>query len=182
MKLYHYVTKGNNVMKAGLLSISKNPKSDISYYLKRSGAKTHKGVCSWMERCFKGRSRAIRFFTSPLQWTDRSLKIKELVDACDLFELNLTALVKAGYVEAIYVKPSLFDGYYFSMKDREKYSRYGADEPLIKLKSVKEIDYKYYQTWDLCDDSKGLRMVPLQYYVLVIKGGIIPPKYLTKVG
>ncbi len=181
MKLYHYVTKGNNVKKVGLLSISKNPNADINYYLKRSGAKTHKGVCAWMEKCFKGRSRAIRFFTTPLQWTPKGLQIKKLIDECDLFELNLTALEKDGLIEAVYVKPSIFDGHYFSVTDREKYGRAGADESLIKLKSVKEIDYKYHQTWDMCDDSKGIRMACLQYYVLVIKGGIIPPKYLTKV-
>ena len=49
MKLYHYVTKGNNVLQVGLLSISKNKQADISYYKKRSGAKTHKGVCAWMD-------------------------------------------------------------------------------------------------------------------------------------
>ena len=182
MKLYHYVTKGNNVMNVGLLSISQNPKADINYYIKRSGRKTHKGVCAWMEKCFKGRSRAIRFFTTPLQWTEKSLRLKELVDSCDLFELNLTRLVKDGFVEAVYLKPSVFDGHYFSMESREKCLCSGADETLIKLKSEKDIDYKYHQTWDLCDDSKGLRMAPLQYYVLVIKSGIIPPKYLTKIG
>ncbi len=182
MKLYHYVTKGNNVMDVGLLSISANPNADIGYYTKRSGRKTHKGVCVWMEKCFKGRSRAIRFFTTPLQWTKKSLRIKELIDSCDLFELNLTRLVKDGFVEAVYLKPSVFDGHYFSMESREKCLRSGADETLIKLKSEKDIDYKYHQTWDICDDSKGLRMAPLQYYVLVIKGGIIPPKYLIKIG
>lgn len=182
MKLYHYVSKGNNVMDVGLLSISANPKADINYYIKRSGAKTHKGVCSWMERCFKGRSRAIRFFTTPLKWTKKSLRIKELVDACDLFEVNVGALVKDGFVEAVYVKPSVFDERYFSEEDRKECFRNGADESLIQLKSVKEIDYTYQQTWNLCDDSKGLRMAPLQYYVLVIKGGVVPPKYLTKVG
>ena len=119
MKLYHYVTKGNNVMDVGLLSISANPHADISYYFKRSGTKTHKGVCSWMERCFKERSRAIRFFTTPLQWTEKSLLIKELVDNCDLFEINVSALAKDGLVEAVYVKPSLFDGHYFSVEERE---------------------------------------------------------------
>ena len=181
MKLYHYVTKGNNVMEVGLLSISANPKADINYYIKRSGAKTHKGVCSWMEGCFKGRSRAIRFFTTPLQWTKKSLRIKELVDTCDLFEVNVTRLAKDGLVEAVYVKPSIFDERYYTKEDLSKLLAYGVDESLIQLKSVKEIDYTYQQTWNLCDDSKGLRMAPLQYYVLVIKGGVVPPKYLTKV-
>ena len=156
----------------------------ISVIIKRDLEPRHIRVCvhGWMERCFKGRSQAIRFFTTPLQWTPKSLQIKKLIDSCDLFELKLDALVKDGFVKAVYIKPSLFDGHYFSMEDRKKYYSYGADEPLIKLKSVKEIDCKYHQTWDVCDDSLGLRMVPLQYYVLVIKNGVIPPKYLRKVG
>jgi len=182
MKLYHYVTKGNNVMDVGLLSISANPNADINYYIKRSGATTHKGVCSWMEKCFKGRSRAIRFFTTPLQWTKKSLRIKELMDTCDLFEVNVTRLAKDGYVEAVYVKPSIFDERYYTKEDLSKLHAYGVDESLFPLKGVEDIDYTYQQTWDKCDDSKGLRMGPLQYYVLVIKGGVIPPKYLTKVG
>ena len=168
-------------MDVGLLSISRNPAADINYYTKRSGRKTHKGVCAWMEKCFKGRSRAIRFFTTPLSWTKKSLRLKELVDTCDLFEVNVDALAKDGLIEAVYVKPSVFDERYFSEEDRKKYLRNGADETLIRLKSVKEIDYDYQQTWDICDDSKGLRMAPLQFYVLVIKGGVVPPKYLRKI-
>ena len=182
MKLYHYVTKGNNVMKEGLLSISKNPNADLNYYTKRSGESTHEGVCGWMEKCFKGRSRAIRFFTTPLQWTEKSLRLKELVDTCDLFEIDLTSLAKDGFVEAVYVKPSIFDERYHTKEDLAKLHSYGADESLFLLNGIEDIDYNYRQTWDICDDSKGLRMGPLQYYVLVIKGGVVPPKYLTKVG
>ena len=181
MKLYHYVTKGNNVMDVGLLSISKRPDADISYYIKRSGATTHQEVCEWMEKCFKGRSRGIRCFTSPLQWTPKSLNIKALVDSCDLFEINVSALQQDGLIDAVYVKPSIFDEHYHTKEDLDKLHSYGADESLFPLQGIEEIDYNYHQTWDLCDDSKGLRMGPLRFYVLVIKGGVIPPKYLNKI-
>ena len=38
MKLYHYVTKGNNVLEDGQLSFAKNPNANINYYTKRSKA------------------------------------------------------------------------------------------------------------------------------------------------
>ena len=181
MKLYHYVTKGNNVLEVGLLSFCQNPKADLNYYIKRSGAKTHQGICAWMDKCFEGRSRSIRLWTTPLRWTVKSLQIKDLVDSCDLFEVDVFALAKDGFVEDVYVKPSLFDQRYFSPADFEKFHTAGADEPLFKLNGVQDIDYTYQQTWDRCDDSKGLRMGPLQYYLLVIKGGIILPKYLKRI-
>lgn len=182
MKLYHYIVKGSNVMRQGLLSFAKNPNADIAYYTKRTNATTHKGVCEWMEKCFKGRSRGIRCFTTPLQWTQKSLRIKELIDACDLLEIDISALAKDGFIEAVYVKPSIFDEQYHTKEELSKLHSYGADECLFLLnKGIDDIDYDYKQTWNACDDSKGLRMGPLRYYVLIIKGGIIPPKYIRKI-
>ena len=110
MKMYHYVAKGHNVFEKGLLSFAKNPNADINYYIKRSGAKTHAGIVKWMESCFKGRSRGIRLFTCPLQWTDKSIHgIKGLIDACDLLEVDISALEKDGLIEGVYLKPSVFE-------------------------------------------------------------------------
>ena len=135
---------------------------------------TKDGIVSWMENCFKGRSRGIRFFTTPLEWHSKSLKIKELIDNCDLLQIDLERLNKDGLVEAIYLKPSIFEK--CNPPDIEHYK----DEYLIKLNSVEDIDFNYAQTFDKCDDDKGLRMAPLRFYVLVIKDGIIPPQYITK--
>ena len=172
MILYHYVPKKSNVLKEGLLSFANNPKADINYYVKRSGKTTKSEIVDWMESCFNGRSRGIRLFTSPLQWTEKSLRIKELIDNCELLSVNITKLNEDGLVEAVYLKPSIFEK--CNPPDIEKYQ----DEYLIKLNSIEDIDLNYKQTFDKCDDSKGLRMAPLRFYVLVIKNGIIPPKYI----
>ena len=172
--LYHYVPKGSNVFQQGLLSFSKNSKADINYYIKRSGKTTKEGIVSWMEGCFEGRSRGIRFFTTPLEWHKKSLKIKELIDNCDSLQIDLNRLNKDGLVEAVYLKPSIFEK--CNPPDIENYK----DEYLIKLNSVEDIDFDYKQTFDKCDDDKGLRMAPLRFYVLVIKDGVIPPQYITK--
>lgn len=75
MRLYHYVAKGNTVLTDGILSFAQNPHADLSYYYKRSGETTHNGICQWMERCFKGRSRAVRAFSEPIQYTEKSINM-----------------------------------------------------------------------------------------------------------
>ena len=175
MKLYHYVPNKSNLLKEGLLSFENNPNADINYYLKRSGKTTKAGIIDWMENCFDGRSRGIRFFTSPLQWTEKSLRIKELIDNSELLSIDITKLNEDGLVEAVYLKPSVFEKR--NPPDIEKY----IDEYLIKLNSIEDIDLNYKQTFDKCDDSKGLRMAPLRFYLLIIKGGVIPPEYIRQV-
>ncbi len=39
-KLYHYITKGNNALKQGILSFANNPQADLHYYYKRTGGET----------------------------------------------------------------------------------------------------------------------------------------------
>lgn len=175
MFLCHYAPKQNNVLQTGLLSFAKNPNADIRYYTKRSGKETKNEIVDWMESCFKGRSRGIRFFTCPLQWTTKSLKLKELIDNSELFSIDITQLDKDGFVEGVYLKPSIFEE--CCPPDIENYK----DEYLIKLNSIADIDWTYKQTFDKCDDNAGLRMAPLRFYVIVIKGGVIPPKYIRKI-
>ena len=92
MKLYHYITKGNSALTDGILSFARNPQADLTYYYRRSGADTHEGIIRWMESCFAGRSRGIRGFTEPIQWTRHSLNLKSFVDNADLFAIDLDAL------------------------------------------------------------------------------------------
>ena len=89
MKLYHYVARPNNVLEKGLLSIAANKNADLSYYIKRSSETTHDGVCKWMESCYPGRSRAIRGFSEPIKWTERSIHcLKDFIDNADMFEIE----------------------------------------------------------------------------------------------
>lgn len=105
MKLYHYITKGNSALTDGILSFARNPQADLTYYYRRSGADTHEGIIRWMESCFAGRSRGIRGFTKPIQWTRHSLNLKSFVDNADLFAIDLDALDADGRIEAVYVSP-----------------------------------------------------------------------------
>ena len=73
------------------------------------------------------------------------------------------------------MKPSVFEK--CNPPDIEKYK----DEYLIKLNSIDDIDLSYKQTFDACDDSKGLRMAPLRFYLVVVKGGVVPPEYIKQV-
>ena len=173
MKLYHYVTRPNNVLKKGLLSFAANPDADLSYYFKRSGGKTtHSEICRWMESCFEGRSRGIRAFSEPIKWTERSIRcLKNFVDNADCFAIDVSALARDGLIEAIYVSPSVLE--VAGLAEQQD-----CDEILWPLKGVKDIDYAPID-WSICDDELGRRFAYVRYYLIVVKGGIIPPKYIT---
>lgn len=173
--LYHYIIKGNNALQKGILSFAENQAAELSYYYKRSGGEmTHAGIVRWMESCFEGRSRAIRGFSEPIQWTDKSINMfKPFIESADLFLIDLNALQNDGLIEAVYVSPAL-------RPDLNKDLPGDCDEQLIKLSSINEIDSSPVD-WDACDEKLGLRFAVVPYYLIVVKGGIIPPEYITKV-
>ena len=175
MKMYHYIKKGNNAEKAGILSFSQNPDSDLHYYFKRSGGKkTHQQICEWMESCFVGRSRGVRCFSETIKWTERSLKcLKEFVDNADCYEIDVAALQNDGLIEAVYVSPSVLDIPNITEEQ-------DVDEPLFKINGVEDIDFSPID-WGVCDDDLSRRFAYVRYYLLVIKGGIILPKYIKKI-
>ena len=173
MKLYHYIAKPNTALEEGILSFANNPNADLRYYHKRSGETTHDGIVKWMENCFEGRSRAIRGFSEPIQWTDKSINMfKPFIENADLFSIDLEALAKDGFIEAVYVSPAI-------KPDLDKDFPQGVDERLIKLNSINDIDTSAVD-WTVCDEKLGLRFSVVPYYLIVIKGGVIPPKYITK--
>ena len=127
-----------------------------------------------MESCFNGRSRAIRGFSEPIQWTEKSEKMfKDFIEGADLFAIDVSALDADGLVEAVYVSPAL-------RPNLDKELLKDVDEQLIKLDSVNDIDTSPVD-WTVCDEKLGLRFSVVPYYLVVVKGGIIPPKYLTLV-
>ncbi len=170
MKLYHYAPKGNNILQKGILSFSKNLKADINYYQKRSGFVTHSEIVLWMERCFEGRSRGIRCLVEPLKHTKRTKSIKVFIENSELFEIDVLALKKDGLLEAVYVSPSVL----------EKEPENKNDELLSQLSDLSEIDFSS-NDYDVLDDEKGWRFAFIRYYLLVIKEGVIPPKYIKLV-
>ena len=174
MILYHYIAKGNTALSEGILSLAANPQADLSYYYKRTGGETtHEGVVKWMESCFKGRSRAIRGFSEPIQWTEKSEKMfKDFIEKADLFAIDVSALEADGFVEGVYVSPAL-------RPNLDKKLLKDVDEQLIKLNSVNDIDTSPVD-WTVCDEKLGLRFSVVPYYLIVVKGGIIPPRYIRK--
>ena len=173
MKLYHYITKGNTALTEGVLSFAKNPNANLEYYYKRTGGKTtHEDIVAWFEGCFEGRSRAIRGFSEPIQWTDKSINMfKPFIENADLFSIDLEALQKDGLIEAVYVSPAI-------RPNLDKDFPQDVDERLVKLNSIYDIDTSPVD-WTACDEKLGLRFSVVLYYLIVIKGGIIPPRYLT---
>lgn len=173
MKLYHYIAKPNTALEEGILSFAKNPNADLRYYFKRSNETTHDGIIKWMESCFEGRSRAIRGFSEPIQWTEKSINMfKPFIENADLFSIDLEALTKDGLIEAIYVSPAI-------NPNTDKDLLQGVDEILVKLNSINDIDASPVN-WSVCDEKLGLRFSVVPYYIIVIKGGVIPPKYITQ--
>lgn len=173
IKLYHYITKGNLALSQGILSFAQNPDADLSYYRKRSGGETsHAGIVKWMENCFNGRSRGIRCFSEPIKWTNNSINMfKPFIENADLFSIDLDTLQQDGYIENIYVSPAIKPNL---DKDLPK----NVDEQLIKLNSINDISTAPID-WSVCDEKLGLRFSVVPYYLLIIKGGVIPPRYIT---
>lgn len=173
MKLYHYIAKPNTALEDGILSFANNPNADLRYYHKRSGETTHDGIVKWMESCFEGRSRAIRGFSEPIQWTEKSINMfKPFIENADLFSIDLEALAKDSLIESVYVSPAI-------KPDLDKDFPQDVDERLVKLNSINDIDTSAVD-WTVCDEKLGLRFSVVPYYLIVIKGGIIPPKYIKK--
>ena len=179
MKLYHYAKKENSILKDGLLSFSKSNLFNIKDYNKRTeGLKTKEDVITWMESCFIGRSRGIRFFTEPIKWHNNAVNVlKTFVDNRYLYSINLEEIEQDGLIDAIYVSPPLYE--HPDYNDNDFRFRWGCDEIYIKLNSLQEIDFSPID-WSICDDESGRRFAFVRYYLLIIKDGRIPPKYIKQ--
>lgn len=170
MKMYHYVKKGNTVLQDGLLSFATSHSVNTRDYLKRTGFDDKQQIIEWMENCFVGRSRGIRFFTESIKWHNEALCLKRFVDAADLFSIDIHQLAKDGLIESVWESPSVLD--------KPNYE-HGEDEILDRLNSIDEIDFSPVG-WNICNDELGRRFAFVRYYLIVTKNGIIPPQYITK--
>lgn len=89
--------------------------------------------------------------------------LKEIVDRSALFSFELNELIRDDLIEAIYCKNGSDSGGY-----NEKFFLINPEE--IDLSPL---------SWEKCDKSKDLLFGVIRHYLLVIKGGIIPPEYIT---
>lgn len=162
MKLYHYAPLKNTVLTDGLLSVSRIS-TDLKAYAHRAGSENRQKILNWLDSTFPGRSRAVSCLTEPIKWQGNDSVLKEIVDKSALFSFELNDLIRDNLIEAIYCKNGSESGGY-----NEKFSQIDP----------KEIDLSPL-SWEKCNKSKGLLFGVIRHYLLVIKNGIIPPKYIT---
>ena len=163
MRLYHYAPKENTVLKDGLLSISKGSR-DLRAYAHRAGTEEREDILAWLDKTFAGRSRAISCLTEPIRWQGNDAVLKAIVERSVLFSFELSDLIKDGLVEAIWCKNGSDAG--------------GDNEQFYQVKP-NEIDLSPL-SWEKVDASKDLLYAVVRHYLIVLKGGYIPPKYLRK--
>lgn len=163
MKLYHYAPIENTVLSDGLLSISCIQK-DLRAYAHRAGSDDKEEILAWLDKTFYGRSRAISCLTEPIKWQNNDSVLKRIVDNSALFSFDLSELVKDNLVEAIWCKNGSAAG--------------GYNEKFFQVKP-EEIDFSPLE-WERVDAAKDMLYAVIRHYLLVMKNGVIPPKYLTR--
>ena len=163
MKLYHYAPIENTVLSDGLLSISCIQK-DLRAYAHRAGSDDKEEILAWLDKTFDGRSRALSCLTKPIKWQNNDPVLKRIVDNSVLFSFDLDELVKDNLVEAIWCKNGSESG--------------GYNEKFFQVKP-EEIDFSPLE-WERVDAAKDMLYAVVRHYLLVMKNGVIPPKYLTR--
>lgn len=163
MRLYHYAPIENTVLSDGLLSISCIQK-DLRAYAHRAGSNNREEILAWLDKTFYGRSRAISCLTEPIKWQNNDSVLKRIVDNSALFSFDLSELVKDNLVEAIWCKNGSAAG--------------GYNEKFFQV-SPEEIDFSPLK-WERVDAAKDMLYAVIRHYLIVMKNGVIPPKYLTR--
>lgn len=163
MKLYHYAPKVNTIKEKGLLSISKGPR-DLRAYAHRAGSENRDEIMAWLDKTFAGRSRAISCLTEPIKWQGNDAVLKAIVDRSALFSFELEDLLQARLVEAIWCKNGSDAG--------------GYNERFYQV-TPQDIDLSPL-TWEKVDAAKDLLYAVVRHYLIVLKGGVIPPQYLRE--
>ena len=90
-----------------------------------------------------------------------------------MFAIDVDALNQDALLEAVYVSPCVLDMPHVQ-------DDFGCDEVLQKLNSVAEMDFSPID-WSICNDQKGWRFSFVRYYLLIVKGGVIPPEYIDRI-
>ena len=164
MKLYHYVPKGSDVLKKGILSVSLMPE-ELLKYAKRAGSDKPQEIIAWLEKSCLGRSKSISVLTEPVKWQGNDAMLKDWVDGKELIEIDYTSLLQDGLIEILYCK----DGS----------DKWGAVENIYAV-SFEDIDFSPLP-WYKCSKEKGLFFAVIRHYFIVMKNGIIPPQYIKLV-
>ena len=163
MRLYHYAPKNNTIKKDGYLSISKID-IDLKAYKNRAGSDKKEDILKWLDSTFYSRSRSISCLTEKIKWRGNDPVLKKLIKKSELFYFELDDLLKDGIVEAIWCK------------DGSDYK--GINEKFYQVTPDK-IDLSPLE-WGKVDVSKELLYGVIKHYMIVLKDGYIPAKYMKK--
>lgn len=136
----------------------------MSPYAHRAGSENKEDIFKWMDSTFYGRSRAISCLTEQIKWKGNDAVLKKIIEGTVLFSFELNDLIKDGLVESIWCKNG---------SDAN-----GLNEHIYQV-IPEEIDLSPL-TWEKVDVSKGLLYAVVRHYMVVLKEGYIPPKYITK--
>lgn len=153
MFLYNYAPKEIDVLKTGLWAPTVASREALSHYFGRAKSHTKKGVLSYLETIFPGRSRAISFLTSPM--TKQCCFYKDFKKDRILYGVDFDALQKAGLIEAIY-----------RCAGRKKLERIAA----------KQILWDEKLPWEKV--GQGFFFTQIPHYMIVVKNGIVPPEFI----
>lgn len=171
MKLYAYIHQPvlECVLKEGYLSVSmqENPPVLCVY---RNWAKSEKreDIINYLESTFEGRSRSISCLPEFAPDDDYEHPyLDNLVKSSKVISFDLNNMIKDGVVEAIYCK----DCSQTVKEDMEFENIYKVDNF--------EIDFTPLD-WHSCAVKYGSPFNMLRHYMLVLKDGMVPPKYIKQ--
>ena len=151
------------MLKDGLFSISKRDKN-LTAYANRAGSDKKEDILKWLDSTFYGRSRAISCLTETIKWEGNDVVLKKICDGTELFSFDLEQLIKDGLVESLWCKNGS--------------EANGFNENFYQI-TPEEIDFSPLE-WNKVDSSQKLLYAVIRHYLVVLKDGFIPCKYLIK--
>ncbi len=177
MKVYLYTYAYDKIKKEGYKSLSRFDENSDYYkdalLIHQSSAKSQNlnDILEYLEKTFKGRLRSICVITDIAAIEEyKHPYLNWLVHYADVISFDLNQLIKDGIVEDIYCK----DLRQTALKD-------ASFENIYRINDIDEIDFTP-NDWHLCENEQYKNLSPwatIKHYFLVLKDGVIPPKYIT---
>lgn len=163
LKMYHYAKPGNTILTNGLKSI-RSSGCNLQSYTLRAGSNDPEKIFNWLESTFDGRSNSISCLTERIIWQGNDKALEFIAKNYELFSFDLQRLVNDGIVCAIWCKYA---------------SDVGGYNEKFKKVNLNEIDFSPLP-WQKCNSKQNLLFGVIRHYMLVLKNGYIPPKYINR--
>ena len=153
-KLYNYAPKEIDVLNTGLWAPAKASRKSLVHYFGRAKTKTKKGVLTYLETVFPGRSRAISVLTSPM--TKKCCFYDDFKKDRILYSVDFDKLKKAGLIEAVY-----------RVEGKSFYKI-----PTTKILWDEKLPWEQV--------GKGYFFTKIPHHMVVLKEAEIPPKFIQE--